>query len=162
MFSVSSLHQCLQRRKSPSFTQTTTNCSNLLVTNAIARWFLVQCLICNQFYSATGTTCQLGRKYTYFPHITIGCIASNIVENSEITRGTSRTPQSHSYFSITDFKSYLIQCDFFFFKYGPSFKFTWWTSWPKYSTRRSGSKSKNLDMSKSIFYIQSMLDSPAY
>lgn len=114
MFSVFSLHQCLQRRKSPSFTQTTTNCSNLLVTNAIARWFLVQCLICNQFYSATGTTCQLGRKYTYFPHITIGCIASNIVENSEITRGTSRTPQSHSYFSITDFKSYLIQCDFFF------------------------------------------------
>lgn len=68
MFSVSSLHQCLQRRKSPSFTQTTTNCSNLLVTNAIVRWFLVQCLICNQFYSATGTTCQLGRKYTYFPH----------------------------------------------------------------------------------------------
>lgn len=47
--------------------QTTTNCSNVLVTNAIARWFLVQCPLCNQFYSATGTTCQLGRKYTFFP-----------------------------------------------------------------------------------------------
>lgn len=33
-----------------------------------------------------------------------------MVETSEITRGTSKAPQSHSYFSITDFKSYLIQC----------------------------------------------------
>lgn len=67
--------------------------NNLLVTNAIARWFLVQCPLCNQFYSATGTTCQLGRKYTFFSH---------------------ECWLYHNYFSITGFKSYLIQCDFFF------------------------------------------------
>lgn len=162
MFSVSSLHQCLQRRKSPSFTQTTTNCSNLLVTNAIARWFLVQCLICNQFYSATGTTCQLGRKYTYFPHNHWLYRVQYCGKLWNHTRNLKNPTKSFLLLNHWFQVLFNTVWFFFFFKYGPSFKFTWWTSWPKYSTRRSGSKSKNLDMSKSIFYIQSMLDSPAY